>query len=321
MFEPMMKRDAKMSKLSLACYLAVSLAVSWYAPDAGAIKVERDPSVSAKPEPPQAEAAPAVARAPDLPKLTAAQIADKNVAARGGLAAWRTVQTIKMTGLMDVGGKANTQLPFTLQMKRPNKQRLAIEFAGQTAVQVFDGASGWKLRPFLNRPDPEPFSADELSKTADGPGLDGPLIDYAAKGSKIELEGTETVEDKATYRLKLTTKQGHATHIWIDGTTFLEAKVEGNPRRLDGKMHPVETYLRDYRSVDGLMIPYISDTQVQGVRASRRMTVEKVALNLGLDDALFAKPAPAAVAMGPAAALRPPVSAPVAPESRATKTK
>jgi outer membrane lipoprotein-sorting protein len=322
MFEPMMKKDAKMSKLSLACYLAVSLAVSWYAPNAAAIKVERDPSVSAKPElPSKAQPAPAVAPAPDLPKLTAAQIADKNVAARGGLAAWRAVQSIKMTGLMDVGGKANTQLPFTLQMKRPNKQRLAIEFAGQTSVQVFDGTSGWKLRPFLNRPDPEPFSADELSKTADGPGLDGPLIDYAAKGSKIELEGTETVEDKATYRLKLTTKQGHASHIWIDGTTFLEAKIEGNPRRLDGKMHPVETYLRDYRSVEGLMIPYISETRVQGVRASRRMTVENVALNLSLADALFAKPAPAAVAMGPAAALRPPAPAPVAAEPKATKTK
>jgi len=55
---------------------------------------------------------------------------------------------------------------------------------------------------FLNRPDPEPFSAEEVSKTADAPGIDGLLVDYAAKGSKIELEGTETVEDKATYRLE-----------------------------------------------------------------------------------------------------------------------
>jgi hypothetical protein len=317
-----MKKDATMSKLSLASYLALSLAVCWYAPEAAAVKVERDPTVSANPVPPPKKAeAQAVAPAPDLPKLTAAQIADKNVAARGGLTAWRAVQSIKMTGRMEVGAKADKELPFTLQMKRPNKQRLAIEFAGQTAVQVFDGKNGWKLRPFLNRPDPEPFSAEELSKTEDGPGIDGLLVDYAAKGSKIELEGTETVEDKATYRLKLTNKQGHSSHIWIDGTSFLEAKIESHPRRLDGRMHPVETYLRDYRSVDGLMIPYVSETKLQGVAKSHKMTVENVALNLALDEALFAKPAPAAVAMAPAAALKPPTVAPGAAASDKPKSK
>jgi len=154
-------------------------------------------------------------------------------------------------------------------------------------VQVFDGKDGWKLRPFLNRPDPEPFSAEEVSKTADAPGIDGLLVDYAAKGSKIELEGTETVEGKATYRLKLTNKQGHSSHIWIDGTTFLEAKIEDHPRRFDGRMRPVETYLRDYRAVEGLMIAYVSETRVQGVSKSHKMTVENVALNLALSDALL----------------------------------
>ena len=317
-----MKKDATMSKLSLASYLALSLAVGWYAPEAAAAKVERDPTVSANPVPPKKAAEPqAVAPAPDLPKLTAAQIADKNVAARGGLDKWRAVQSIKMTGRMEVGGKANNQVPFTLQMKRPNKQRLAIEFGGQTAVQVFDGEKGWKLRPFLNRPDPEPFSAEELGKTEDGPGIDGLLVDYVAKGSKIELEGTETVEDKATYRLKLTNKQGHFSHIWIDGTTFLEAKVEGHPRRFDGRMRPVETYLSDYRPVDGLMIPHVSETRVQGAAKSHKMMVENVAVNLALDDALFTKPAPAAVAMGPAAALRPPAVAPGAAASEKPKSK
>jgi hypothetical protein len=118
--------------------------------------------------------------------------------------------------------------------------------------------------------------------------LDGPLIDYTAKGSKIELEGTETVEGKATYRIKLTNKLAHASHIWIDGTTFLEVKIEGHPRRFDGTMREVDTYLSDYRSVDGLTIPYIADT---GVKASHKMTVDKVALNPVLDDGLFVKPA------------------------------
>jgi outer membrane lipoprotein-sorting protein len=302
-----------MTKLSLACCLTLSFAVAWHAPDAAAIKVKRDrPGTAAQPEAPKVDASkPASAPPvppPELIKLTAAQIADKNAAARGGLEAWRAVKTLAASGQMEAGGKKNVQLPFALEMKRPHKQRLALEFAGQTALQVFDGEKGWTLRPYLGRTEPEPFSPEERSKSAEQPDLDGPLIDYAVKGNKIEVEGTEAVEGKGTYRLKLTTKDGHAHHIWIDGTTFLEAKIEGNPRRLDGKMHQVETYLRDYRSVDGLVIPFVSETKVQGMRESHKMTFEKVVLNPPLDDGEFAKPHALASRPGGPASFVPAVS-------------
>lgn len=282
---------SKISKMSLAGCIALGLACG-YAPVAMAVKVQRDSTVSPYATPPKPAPA-VVAPAPVLPKLTAAQIVDKNVAARGGLNKWHAVQSMTVSGKMDAGGKVDTQLPYTVQMKRPNKQRLAIEFAGQTALQVFDGEKGWKLRPYLNRAEPEPFSEEELSKTQESQGFDGALIDYAAKGNKVELAGTETVEGKATYRLKVTNSRAHANHIWIDGTTFLEAKIEDHPRRFDGKMRTVATYLSDYHSVDGVLIPYSSETRVEGVHSTHKMTIEKVAINTKLDDALFAKPSPA----------------------------
>ena len=36
---------------------------------------------------------------------------------------------------------------------------------------------------------------------------------------------------------------------------FWKFKIEGVPRRMDGKMRPVEIYYRDYESVNGLMLP------------------------------------------------------------------
>ena len=57
--------------------------------------------------------------------------------------------------------------------------------------------------------------------------LDGPLVDYAAKGTRIELAGMEKVEGRDTYKLKLTMKNGAALHVWIDAETFPEAKIEG----------------------------------------------------------------------------------------------
>ena len=259
--------------------------------------------------------------------LSAAQIVDRNVAARGGLQAWRAVQTLSFTGKMGVGGNQrptlavpNTaavrqpnlvtpkrlteevQLPFVMELKRPRKVRVELQFNGQTAIQVFDGSNGWKLRPFLNRREVEEFTADELKIASRQQDLDGPLVDYAAKGTQIELVGMEKVEDRDAYKLKLTMKNGEAVHVWIDAATFLEAKMEGQPRRLDGTDHPVELYFRDYRAESGLQIPHVLETRVLPVTKTalglrdtpvpqEKLFIEKVTVNPNLDESLFSKAA------------------------------
>jgi len=268
---------------------------------------------------------------PAQTKLSAAEIVDKNVVARGGLEAWRAVQTMTLSGKLGAGGNQRAtlqvpvpgpttvsarrmspqvapqrpveevQLPFVMELKRPRKMRFELEFNGQTALQVYDGANGWKLRPFLNRRVVEPYTEDELKTSSMQADLDGPLVDYAAKGTKIELAGMDKVEDRDTYKIKMTMKNGESLHVWIDAKTFLEAKIEGQPRRLDGTMHPVEVYFRDYRAVDGLQIPFILETRVlpvartaTGLRDTpvppERSIIEKVVVNPKLDEALFAKP-------------------------------
>src|SRR2546425_7484553 len=100
-------------------------------------------------------------------RLTGAQIVDRNVAARGGLEAWRAVGTLTMSGQLEAGGKKNTDLPFVMRMKRGHKSRLEIRLQDQTAVQVYDGAQGWKVRPFLGRDEVEAYSPAE-AKAASG---------------------------------------------------------------------------------------------------------------------------------------------------------
>jgi hypothetical protein len=52
----------------------------------------------------------------------------------------------------------------------------------------------------------------------------------------------------------------------------------------------VEIYYRDYKSVNGLMVPYVLETTVQGAKQSHKMTIETVVVNPKLDDVLFTKP-------------------------------
>ncbi len=261
--------------------------------------------------------------------LSAAAIVDRNVAARGGLQAWRAVQTMSLEGKLTAGGNQRralpvpmtdrragqkssltsfpsrpseeAQLPFLMELKRPRKMHFELQFNGQTATQVYDGANGWKLRPFLNRSEVEPYTVEEMKASSFEADLDGYLVDYSAKGTKIELAGMEKVEARDTYKLKLTTKNGQAIHVWIDAQTFLEVKIGGQPRRLDGVYHPVEVYYRDYRLVNGLQIPHILETRVLPVTQpaaaakaapvqAEKIMIEKVVVNPKLEDALFAKP-------------------------------
>src|ERR1039458_4242895 len=170
-------------------------------------------------------------------KLSAAEIADKNVAARGGLQAWRAVHTMSLAGKLGAGGNQRAtlqvappvgaglsagapqrstpqaipgttrpvqevQLPFLMELARPRKMRFELQFNGHPAAQAFDCATGQKMRPVLGRRVVEPYTADEMKTTATQADLDGPLIDYAAKGTRVELDGMEKVEDRDTYKLR-----------------------------------------------------------------------------------------------------------------------
>ena len=226
--------------------------------------------------------------------LTAAQIADRNVAARGGAAAWRAVDTLTLSGQMDAGGTPAVRLPFEMRLKRPHKSRLELHVKDQVAVQVFDGQQGWKQRPFLNRDDVEAFTPEETRMAADDAELDGPLIDYARKGERLELAGTETVEGRKAYKLRLTRADGRTANVWVDATTFLEVKMDGEPHRLDKRMHRVAVYYRDFKPAPGgLQVPMTLETVVEGGGAPRRISFQSVAVNAPLPDTLFAKPQPA----------------------------
>jgi hypothetical protein len=263
--------------------------------------------------------------ASQVPKLSAEQIVEKFYAARGGLQAWRGVTAMSYNGKMEAGfsdsaarsrryvsnaassaaakrkmieqqtqdkpdDAQQVQLPFRMDLKRPNKERVEVEFAGKTSIQVYDGANGWLKRPYLNREDWEPFSPEQVKMQAAEPGIDGLLLDYSKRGVKVEFDTVEPVEGRNAYKLKLTMKDGEVRHVWIDAQSFLDVKIEGTPRRMDGKMRTVYVYQRDFRPVQGLMVPFVLETAIDGYRDTHKMVIEKVGLNPLLDDTMFARP-------------------------------
>lgn len=225
--------------------------------------------------------------------LSVDQIVEKNVEARGGLDAWRKVQTMIWSGHVDSANAPAPDLPFVLAMKRPNKTRFEVTVFNQKSVRVFDGRQGWKLGPNgMGSATPRPYSMEEATSARDEQVIDGLLIDHAAKGVSVTLEGKDQVGGRDAYRLAATLPSGVTRHVWVDARTFLDVQIDRQVRTPLGQTVLVLVQYTDFRSVDGLQMPL---SIVSGAVASDKkdkLTIDKVSLNPALDDGIFTRPAP-----------------------------
>ena len=238
-----------------------------------------------------------------VPRASAAQTVDellaKNFAAKGGLEKIRAVQTMRLAGSMPVGPKQ--QADFVMEMKRPNQMRMDFTFGSNTVTQAFDGKIGWQLLPpppapdrsavpATGRPQPQVMPAEALKDLEAQADMDGPLVDYQAKGHKVEYVGREKVEGTDTYVLKVTLKTGDVRRIYLDAEQYLEIRSEGKSRGPDGREVEIETLIGDYREVGGLMLPHSHESGLKGSPEKRKMTIQKIEINVPVDDARFKMP-------------------------------
>src|SRR5262249_33969964 len=137
------------------------------------------------------------------PAPTVDELIQKNIAARGGLEKLRALKSLKMTGKLRTDG---VELPLVVYIKRPGMARGEATLQGMRFVLAYDGEAVWEINAFDGKTAPERLPPDNedargIIETAD---LDGPLIDYKAKGSTVEFAGKEEVESTPVYKLKVT---------------------------------------------------------------------------------------------------------------------
>lgn len=221
---------------------------------------------------------------------TADELIEKNIQARGGLEKMKAVQSLRMTGKIVVG--PGIEAPFVRETARPNRIRLEFTIQGMTAVQTFDGTNAWALMPFLGKKEPEAMTADELKDVEDQADVDGPLVDYKAKGHAVELIGKEDIEGTPAFKLKVTKKNGDIDYTYLDADSFLEIKGQSK-RMVRGQEVEVETSLGDYKEVDGVLYAYSIQQKPKGAQGAGNLaiTIDKIETNPTLEADRFAKPA------------------------------
>ncbi len=235
-----------------------------------------------------AVAAPAVL-AQQKPQPTVDELVAKNVEAKGGADALRALQSLRLTGKLLVND-GQIELVYVETRKRPGEIRTEATLQGMTAIEAYDGTQGWKVSPFQGRKDPEKMSADDTKELIEEAEMEGPLVDWKAKGSTVEYLGTEDVEGTEAHKLKVVRKNGDVTFVYLDPDHFLEIRLV-TQRMEHGAQIEVETDVGDYEKLAGVFIPFASESGRKGSTDKQKIVIEKGEPNVTVDDAVFHFPA------------------------------
>jgi len=217
---------------------------------------------------------------------TADDIVAKHIQAMGGMEKIKAVQGVRLTGKMSAQGM---EFPFTTEIVRPNKVRTEFTVQGMTGVQAFDGEKGWMLMPFMGKKDPEEMPSDQLQRMRDDADIDGVLVDYKDKGSKLELLGKEDLEGSPAYKMRLTKKNGDVLTLFLDAESHLLlkqiSKIDMMGQEVEG-----ETTFGNFKDVGGMMFPHSMDSKAAGQPGGMAMTIDKVEINPTIDTTRFSMP-------------------------------
>jgi hypothetical protein len=227
---------------------------------------------------------------------TAEELVAKNLQAKGGVEKIKAIKSLRMIGDFDAGGFKATVGELS---KRPDMVKETFTLQGMTQVQAYDGSSGWQISPFGGRKDPEMLGEDDVRGLAEDADFDGPLVDAAAKGNKIEYLGHDQVDGDDAYKLKVTLKNGDIFYYYLDPDTYIEIQVE-KQQFIRGSVRESVTMLGSYKPVNGVMYPFFIESGPKDNPERRgKITVTKMEANVPIENSEFKMPA--APAASPAA--------------------
>jgi outer membrane lipoprotein-sorting protein len=225
--------------------------------------------------------------APGAIAQTVDELVARNLAAKGGVDRLKSIQSIRQVSSMTMQGM---DAPMVILTKRPNLLRQEITLGNQKVINGFDGETAWIVNPLVS-PGGAPIriTGPEVEIIRQQSDFDPPLMNYKARGYLIELVGTETSGSRKVHHLRLTqpgraAAKGQVQHMYLDAETGLEAKLV---TETEGSRFEQE--LLDWRSVDGVMVPFHIRLLSNGVLQSETR-VEKVEFNVRIDDSVFAMP-------------------------------
>jgi hypothetical protein len=225
--------------------------------------------------------APASAEGKPLP--TAAELLKKYENASGGREAWSSFTSRFMKGIYQTED-ASSFAAIEVFSEIPDKSFTKISFPnGLTIREVCDGNSAWLEDP---RGGMHEFTGAVLESRLRAASFNG-------KGATLlmmltgRVLGTGQVGQHSVYIVEFTPAKKVISKLYFDVGSGFVVRVDDVTQRDDGD-YKVETYLDDYRPVEGAYFPF----RIRHVEKGNVFTVRvtQVKKNPPVDESLFTKP-------------------------------
>ncbi len=235
--------------------------------------------------------------APGAFAYTAAELAARNIAAKGGAEKVNAIESLQVSGKLLVNG-GTVEVDYTMLVERPNAIRYEVQLQGLTRVQAYDGSEAWQINPFQGRKDPEKLSTDDAKALGeDAADFTGILSDYQKKGYRLDYLGTEDIDGTEAHKLRVTRPNGDIAYVYLDPDYFLE--IRSINRRIEhGVPNETVTDYGDYEKVNGVYVPFALESYQRGSGDHQKVQIEKAEANVSPDKSLFGFPASRSAAAG-----------------------
>ena len=205
----------------------------------------------------------------------------------GGAEKIQSVKSLRRSGKYVGGG--GFEAVVLQENKRGNSVREEFTLQGMTAINAYDGKTGWKIEPWNGKKDPEALGEEEMKSILEDSDFDGPLVDYQKKGYKIEFAGADKFEGTATLKLKISKSNGDTYVYYLDSEFYVPIKID-TKRIIRGAEREYETVLADYKEVAGWFLPFSFETNVKGSQDKQKIIYETIQANVEIDDKRFEMP-------------------------------
>jgi hypothetical protein len=216
---------------------------------------------------------------------TADDVIQKYSKAMGGLAAFNAIKTMKTTGTITTQG---VDLALTSQIINGKAVRTDVQAMGQSVINSYKDGKGWKINPFAGVTTVTDMTPEELIDFKSQSMIASQLMDYKARGHKVELQGQEDVEGVKTYKIKLTNKDDNkVTTYYISVTDNIIVKSVSS-RQVQGQDIEIETFYSDIKDFNGLKFPMVRIQKMQG-QVFQEIKIATIEFNTPIDEKVFDK--------------------------------
>jgi len=214
---------------------------------------------------------------------TAEDLLDKFVEAMGGKAAMEKVENRVTRGKLEMAAQG-IEMSLTIVAARPNLNYTLIESDMTGKIERgCDGEVVWENSAMMGAQIKEGQERTDFLRDS----MFDKWLHWREIYPEVEYVGTETLAEKPVHKIVVTPEDGKPQTLFIDQDSNLAVRVDMVVENPMGTF-PVISYLKDYRAIDGILVPHIVEVEVMGQK--RVITTSSVEHNVELPADRFAVP-------------------------------